>query len=149
MVVPVVIGGVLAIEELAVLVIAASAVLIYTDQARKKSPTVSLPKPIELPSKSEKIERITGTEQIALRETATALIVKKLERDKCRNKCNCPPDKFRRVRAEIKDRSGVSELSLDYQSAICGSNWYTKKKMIKLQKILWNGYILKDQVIHQ
>lgn len=149
MVVPIIIGGAIALEELIPLVIAASAVLIYTDQARKKSPTVSRPKPIELPSKSEKIERITGTEQIALRKTATALIQKKLERDRCRNKCNCPPETFKRVKKETKDRSGMSELSLDYQSAICGSNWYPQKKMIKLQKILLNGYILKDQVIHQ
>lgn len=134
MVVPIIIGGGIVLEELIPLVIAASAVLIYTDQARKKSPTVSRPKPIELPSKSEKIERITGTEQIALRKTATALIEKKLERDRCRNKCNCPPDTFRRVRKEIKDRSGVSELSLDYQSAICGSNWYPQKKNDKTSK---------------
>ena len=51
MVVPVVIGGVLAIEELAALVIAASAVLIYTTQVSKTSPTVS--QPTELPRKSE------------------------------------------------------------------------------------------------
>ena len=134
MVVPIIIGGAIALEELIPLVIAASAVLIYTDQARKKSPTVSRPKPIELPSKSEKIERITGTEQIALRKTATALIQKKLERDRCRNKCNCPPETFKRVKKETKDRSGMSELSLDYQSAICGSNWYPQKKNDKTSK---------------
>lgn len=134
MVVPIIIGGAIALEELIPLVIAASAVLIYTDQARKKSPTVSRPKPIELPSKSEKIERITGTEKMALRKTATALIEKKLERERCRNKCNCPPDTFKRVRKEIKDRSGMSELSLDYQSAICGSNWYPQKKNNKTSK---------------
>ena len=134
MVVPIIIGGAIALEELIPLVIAASAVLIYTDQARKKSPTVSRPKPIELPSKSEKIERITGTEQIALRKTATALIQKKLERDRCRNKCNCPPETFKRVKKETKDRSGMSELSLDYQSAICGSKWYPQKKNDKTSK---------------
>lgn len=134
MVVPIIIGGGIVLEELTPLVIAASAVLIYTDQARKKSPTVSRPKPIELPSKSAKIERITGRDQITLRTTAIALIQKKLERDRCRNKCNCPPETFKRVRKEIKDRSGMSELSLDYQSLICDSIWYPKKNNNKTSK---------------
>ena len=134
MVVPIIIGGGIVLEELTPLVIAASAVLIYTDQARKKSPTVSRPKPIELPSKSAKIERITGRDQITLRTSAIALIQKKLERDRCRNKCNCPPETFKRVRKEIKDRSGMSELSLDYQSLICGSIWYPKKNNNKTSK---------------
>lgn len=132
--IPAIIRGGTALKEIAAVITGTGAVLVYADKASKKSPTVSPPKPTELPSKSAKIERITGTEQIALRKTATALIQKKLERDRCRNKCNCPPETFKRVRKETKDRSGMSELSLDYQSAICGSNWYPQKKNDKTSK---------------
>ena len=129
-----VIPAIIELKEIAVMIIGTGAVLVYADKASKKSPTVSPPKPTELPSKSAKIERITEIEQITLTTRAIAQIEKKLERDRCRNKCNCPPETFKRVRKETKDRSGMSELSLDYQSAICGSNWYPQKKNDKTSK---------------
>ena len=132
--IPAIIEGGIALKEIAVMIIGTGTVLVYADKASKKSPTVSPPKPTELPSKSAKIERITEIEQITLTTRAIAQIEKKLERDRCRNKCNCPPETFKRVKKEIKDRSGMSELSLDYQSAICGTNWYPQKKNNKTSK---------------
>ena len=168
MVVPIIIGGAIALEELIPLVIAASAVLIYTDQARKKSPTVSRPKPIELPSKSENnakrrqgelynyssnasideiverelhaqsiglqeaYARITAQDKVAL-QNATKAAIANLQT--CRSKCNCPPDTFKRVRKEDIPR-GMSSLSLDYQSAICSSNWYSKKNNNKTKNYI-------------
>ena len=132
--IPAIIEGGTALKEIAAMITGTGAVLVYADKASKKSPTVSPPKPTELPSKSAKIERITGSDQITLRTSTIAMIQIKLERDRCRNKCNCPPETFKRVKREIKDRSGMSELSLDYQSAICGSNWYPQKKNDKTSK---------------
>lgn len=129
-----VIPAIIELKEIAVMIIGTGAVLVYADKASKKSPTVSPPKPTELPSKSAKIERITGSDQITLRTSTIAMIQIKLKRDRCRNKCNCPPETFKRVKREIKDRSGMSELSLDYQSIICDSYWYPKKNNNKTSK---------------
>lgn len=66
----------------------------------------------------QEYSRISSEEKARLRADTLAQITALVTTQNC----NCPPDTFKRVRLE-PIRRGMSLLSLDYQSAICGVDW--------------------------